>query len=335
MWDISYFKLIEISGPRDTILTSLNTITRPEVGPGFRHSPGEASVTLFTPGEYPRGVIGEVRYAWTPDQDVVWIWCHPGHYQLFLETLTSVLSLETVTDVSMETGDPPATSASSDKVGLVKLEPKLVPPTVMRGASGVNVTLIENRLNRFRLRGPLSLAALRKCLPPVHGERTTSSINSNTVYFELSKAETGTVIGLVARDPRLSLPTQRGIVTEADIKTSEADGNKVTPEWSLQQSGLWSPEARTGLERVSDHEMNKARQESRVPEMEGSAVMAIIIATEDGWDLVLPPGWAVNTWIGLVYTGVKVCYYLFHKVTEDITALHTGWWSYGDGSVSA
>ena len=176
MWDISYFKLIEISGPRDTILTSLNTMTRPEVGPRFRHCPGEASVILFTPGEYPHGVIGEVRYSWTPDKDVIWIWCHPGHYQLFLETLTSVLSLETATDVSMETGDPPASSeASSDKVGLVKLEPKLVPPTVMRGASGVTVTLIENRLNRFRLRGPLSLAALRKCLQPFQGEMTTSS----------------------------------------------------------------------------------------------------------------------------------------------------------------
>ena len=317
MWDISYFKLVEISGPRDTILTSLNTMTRPEVGPRFQHSPGEASVILFTPGEYPHGVIGEVRYSWTPDKDVIWIWCHPGHYQLFLETLTSVLSLETATDVSMETGDPPASSeASSDKVGLVKLEPKLVPPTVMRGASGVTVTLIENRLNRFRLRGPLSLAALRKCLQPSHDEMTTSSKHSNTVYSELSKAEAGTVIGMVARDPRLTLPTQRGMVTEADIKTSEADGNRVTPEWCLQQSGLWSPEARTDLKRVSDHEMNKARQESRVAEMEGSSLMVIIIATEDGWDLVLPPGWAVNTWIGLVYTGVKVCCDQFHSGIE-------------------
>lgn len=76
----------------------------------------------------------------------------------------------------------------------------------------------------------------------------------------------------------------------------------------MQQSGLWCADARTSLVRASDHEMNKARQESRVSEMEGSSVMAIVIATEDGWDLILPPGWAVNTWIGLVYTGVKVCH---------------------------
>ena len=312
MWDMSYFKLTEISGSREAILTSLNHMTRPEVGPGFLHGPGEASVILFTPGSYPGGVIGEVRYAWAPPgQDVIWIWCHPGHYQLFLETLTSLLSLETVTeDVIMETEDPPASSASSDKLGLVKLEPKLVPPTVMRGADGISVTLIENRLNRFRLRGPLSLAALRKCLPPIHiyDEKTSLSRDNNTVYSEKSKAEAGTIIGIMARDPRLTLPTQRGMVTEADIKTSGADdGDRVTPDWSLQQSGLWSAKARTGLERASDHEVNTARQEGRVAEMEGSAVMALIIATEDGWDLVLPPGWAVNTWIGLVYTGVKVC----------------------------
>lgn len=52
MWDISYFKLTEISGSREAILTRLNTMTRPEVGHGFRHSPGESSVILFTPGEY-------------------------------------------------------------------------------------------------------------------------------------------------------------------------------------------------------------------------------------------------------------------------------------------
>ena len=52
MWDISYFKLTQISGSREAILTSLNTMTRPEVGPGFRHSPGESRVILFTPGEY-------------------------------------------------------------------------------------------------------------------------------------------------------------------------------------------------------------------------------------------------------------------------------------------
>ena len=316
MWDLSYFKLTEISGSREAILTSLNTMTRPEVGPGFLHRPGEASVILFTPGSYPGGVIGKVRYAWAPPgQDVLWIWCHPGHYQLFLETLTSLLSLETVTeDVIMETGEPPESAASSDILGLVKLEPKLVPPTVMRGAAGISVTLIENRINRFRLRGPLSLAALRKCLPPIHiyDEKTSLSKHNNTVYSEKSKAEAGTIIGIMARDPRLTLPTQRGMVTEADIKTSEADdGDRVAPDWSLQQSGLWSAKARTGLKRASDHEVNTARRESRVAEMEGSAVMVIIIATEDGWDLVLPPGWAVNTWIGLVYTGVKVCCYIY------------------------
>lgn len=256
-------------------------------------------------------MIGEVSYVWVPDQDILWIWCHPGHYQLFLETLTSILSLETVTDVTMEPEEPPESAASTDKVGLVKLEPKLVPPTVMRGDAGVSVTLIENRLNRFRLRGPHSLAALRKCLAPIQSndDKTALSKSNNTVYSEMVNAETGTVIGIIARDPRLTLPIQRGKVTEADLKTSYAgDGGRVTPEWSLQQSGLWCADARTGLLRASDHEINKARQESRVSEMEGSSVMAIVIATEDGWDLILPPGWAVNTWIGLVYTGVKVCH---------------------------
>ena len=131
--------------------------------------------------------------------------------------------------------------------------------------------------------------------------------HNNTVYSDMTKAETGAVIGLVARDPRLTLPTQRGRLTEAEVKTTE-DDERVASDWSLQQSGLWSSEVRDSLSRLSDHEVNKARQEARVNEVAGSVVSALIIATEDGWDLVVPPGWAVNTWIGLVYTGVKVLY---------------------------
>ena len=131
--------------------------------------------------------------------------------------------------------------------------------------------------------------------------------HNNTVYSDMTKAETGAVIGLVARDPRLTLPTQRGRLTEAEVKTTD-DDKRVASDWSLQQSGLWSSEVRDSLSRLSDHEVNKARQEARVNEVAGSVVSALIIATEDGWDLVVPPGWAVNTWIGLVYTGVKVLY---------------------------
>ena len=171
-WDCSYLQVVAARGPRAALLATLNTLTDPSAGPGFSHGPGEGRVTVYIPGQCPGGAVGEVTYIWVPGspeeaEQEVWLWCHPGHYTQFTQLLTEVMQLETVEEeVSRSEVDRLDTTATRDQVGVAKLQRKLVPPRLMRG--GVfTVTLLENRVNRFSLRGPLSLTMLKYILPTV------------------------------------------------------------------------------------------------------------------------------------------------------------------------
>ena len=171
-WDCSYLQVVAARGPRAALLATLNTLTDPSAGPGFSHGPGEGRVTVYIPGQCPGGAVGEVTYIWVPGspeeaEQEVWLWCHPGHYTQFTQLLTEVMKLETVEEeVSRSEVDRLDTTATRDQVGVAKLQRKLVPPRLMRG--GVfTVTLLENRVNRFSLRGPLSLTMLKHILPTV------------------------------------------------------------------------------------------------------------------------------------------------------------------------
>ena len=174
-WDSSYLQVVAARGPRAALLATLNTLTDPSAGPGFSHGPGEGRVTVYTPGQCPGGAVGEVTYIWVPGspeeaEQEVWLWCHPGHYTQFTQLLTEAMQLETVEEEvsrsEVDRLDRLDTTATRDQVGVAKLQQKLVPPRLMRG--GVfTVTLLENRVNRFSLRGPLSLTMLKHILPTV------------------------------------------------------------------------------------------------------------------------------------------------------------------------
>ena len=181
-WDCSYLQVVAARGPRAALLATLNTLTDPSAGPGFSHGPGEGRVTVYIPGQCPGGAVGEVTYIWVPGspeeaEQEVWLWCHPGHYTQFTQLLTEVMKLETVEEeVSRSEVDRMDTTATRDQVGVAKLQQKLVPPRLMRG--GVfTVTLLENRVNRFSLRGPLSLTMLKHILPTVDKIEDTTAFS--------------------------------------------------------------------------------------------------------------------------------------------------------------
>ena len=184
-WDCSYLQVVAARGPRAALLATLNTLTDPSAGPGFSHGPGEGRVTVYIPGQCPGGAVGEVTYIWVPGspeeaEQEVWLWCHPGHYTQFTQLLTEVMKLETVEEEvsrsEVDRLDSVDTTATRDQVGVAKLQQKLVPPRLMRG--GVfTVTLLENRVNRFSLRGPLSLTMLKHILPTVDKIEDTTAFS--------------------------------------------------------------------------------------------------------------------------------------------------------------
>ena len=89
-------------------------------------------------------------------------------------------------------------------------------------------------------------------------------------------AEAGTVLGVVARDPRLTLPMQRGRVTAGEPRPSPGDASScAAAAWELQRSALWSAGARHAMSvlRLSDHEINSARRAGTVSSVSGGHIV--------------------------------------------------------------
>ena len=88
-------------------------------------------------------------------------------------------------------------------------------------------------------------------------------------------AEAGTVLGVVARDPRLTLPMQRGRVTAGEPRQGPGEANScAAAAWELQRSALWSAGARHAMSvlRLSDHEINSARRAGTVSSVSGGHI---------------------------------------------------------------
>ena len=144
-------------------------------------------------------------------------------------------------------------------------------------------------------------------------ERGQQIVENGSLFARMDwKSGSNTVIGLNVRDPRLTLPTQRRSLKDLPSLTeTEAE---VGCELGLQESGLWSSSVResVGQHRLSDHQINTARQTAAVSSLSASSVPALLISQPGGdndwgrgWDLLLPPGWAMAFWMCLTYFGVR------------------------------
>ena len=176
MWDLSYTKLIEMSGDRETMLLLLNKLTQPNTEKVFSFGPGEMTAVLFRPGQYPGGVVSSVSYLWRPDQSeasqLLWIWVHPGSHQQVLDLLIEVCQLKAVEEIREAGCD----CQDLDRVSVVKLELKLSSPVMFEG-NGIRLTCLDSRINRIRLRGPKTLPALQQCLIPENNFKEGSCLS--------------------------------------------------------------------------------------------------------------------------------------------------------------
>ena len=163
MWDLSYTKLIEMTGDSETLLLHLNKLTQPSTEKIFSFGPGERTAVVFRPGQYPGGVVTSVSYLWRPGQppgsQLVWIWVHPASHQQLLDLLIEVCQLKSVEAIREAECD----DKDIDRVAAAKLELKLSPPVLFEG-KGIRLSCLDSRINRFRLRGPKTLQALQQCL---------------------------------------------------------------------------------------------------------------------------------------------------------------------------
>nr|SVE73609.1 EOG090X07PD [Daphnia atkinsoni] len=274
--DISYLCCIEVQGPQDEIIRCLASLCDPKTGPTFGASAflsgtREGRVTVFKRNSFSCGPIGMVTFLWrhgeTHDMRTLWIWSHPAFSEQLLVELSS--------------------SCGSDSSQSIQ-------------QSGINITVNKEKLNRFRMRGPLSHSVVSALL-----DKDIRSV------FVASQSP-GYVTGVDVRDPRMILPQSR----VKDHVSVTANCETVIPSGSR----LWDACIREEIARLRtsfpDHVVNKRRCQLLVP---GTALpiqpeetpipLLLVNASHEsadfvpGCDIILPAGWATAFWLALVYSG--------------------------------
>ncbi|XP_014664368.1 PREDICTED: ribonucleases P/MRP protein subunit POP1-like [Priapulus caudatus] len=136
------------------------------------------------------------------------------------------------------------------------------------------------------------------------------------------------VLGLTVRDPRIFLPKKRTKVMNevTEVAVQQVDVATRLPE-GISASPLWDEGIRKEVTttKLTEQEMNRlrsqnivpgtplqlGREESRVPILlvqnpgHGDARQPTTLGYGSGWDVVLPCGWSMAFWVGLVYRGAR------------------------------
>lgn len=162
--DISYYICLEISGPESKIIEGLNVHVSDKCGltfasKAFLSGRREGSVTFFAKNSFPLGAIGPIKFLWKCEEEnernrAIWLWIHPALYAEVLEALVETFCLVKETVVA---SDFPETGE------MKKLQTHNVfesPETYVSVCKQIIVTFLKDKLNRFRLTGPLSNAVL-------------------------------------------------------------------------------------------------------------------------------------------------------------------------------
>lgn len=151
--DISYYTCIEIAGEENLLKTTLNQHCDPrETFAAKMYSNGqkEGTVMFFKRNGYPHFPIGNVDFFWRlreTDIRTIWIWVHPAFYNDFLSEIIS--SFEFKQQNNAEQGKTNISHNLND---------------LYANDAGCKMTVLRYALNRFRLRGPISLNVLRDAL---------------------------------------------------------------------------------------------------------------------------------------------------------------------------
>ncbi|KAI5716638.1 hypothetical protein M8J76_009819 [Diaphorina citri] len=294
--DISYLACIELVGPEVRLLQGLSQHTDRSTGlsPGAKcHLSGakEGHVMFYERNRHPYGAIGKVRVLWKPlpreeetsgDSSTrhLWLWCHPGHYEVVLCQLAETFHMNRDTPDIERTSPPspipdnPRRERAKKSVEREKLALKNIPferkvPVYVSAQGEVRMYVLKDALNRFELRGPLSGAVLARAFKLYEEEGEGSSSQAADARIPISLRATSvqedtdprphlwallqrcspsqfpprSVIGATIRDPRFNMPVQR---TRRELDPGEDEDlvELASLPSGLAESPLWCPAVR-------------------------------------------------------------------------------------------
>lgn len=172
--DISYYTCIEIKGPAGILKEKLKSHCNPNEltfnAKIYLDGKREGTIMFYKKDAYPYNPVGHIHFLWKEDDEgskAIWIWVHPAFYREVLDEFISNFNFQLD-----ENNFDSESEASQEKIEYqnekkVSSELKIFLTTkipVYKNTDACEMIILRNRLNRFRLCGPLALSILTDAL---------------------------------------------------------------------------------------------------------------------------------------------------------------------------
>lgn len=331
--DISYVGNIEICGPLDVLRSGFERMRGESLGLGicakaFIDGQREGTIELFAIDSYPYGALGRFQFIWQPPkqnnaQRRLWLFAHPSIYQTLVQELCKLFDLIEQNDTEVKS------KIYSNEMTTVELHEmknhlnrfRLTGPlshTILSTAFKPKTTLVSEEKSWF--------ADYMKSQTNASIHETQSNY-WNEVKNANSSAELppGMILALNIEDPRINRPKKRTkAIPSIDTSTIDEDVRCTIPKFN-SNSAIWESEQRDRIQndKVSTHEICVQRNKNiLVPgercafENKLQAIPVLVIQRPGsknanrlgyggGYDVIVPPGYGISTWMCLIMWGAK------------------------------
>ncbi|KAK3913842.1 Ribonucleases P/MRP protein subunit POP1 [Frankliniella fusca] len=328
--DVSFLCCIELTGPLNMLLEGLSKHTYKGLtfaAECYLDGTREGEVMFYESGKAPWQPIGRVSFIWKPcnssmplEERKLWIWAHPAFYQNTIAALADTFQFTSCdSDNSSQSGEcypnyngPVEKKAKIENVEEKsveeqKLATKNVPfertPKFASNCNRIQMALLKDTLNRFRLTGPLSQGVLKEALQLVSqtndnpynfsdtGLASIARVEENPISSEVTLLDTDPhgrevhhgfwlsnqglpspgefppklILSLTVKDPRLQIPDKRTKAAPTAYETRCAESPYLPP--TPYVSPIWSPKIRDTVtkSKLSTSELNALRSKLLVP----------------------------------------------------------------------
>lgn len=333
--DISYYSCIEITGELPILTEKFSKITSKDCGltltaKCYLYGTREGQVTVFKQDSYPYNAIAPISFIWKQNDEsrkTIWIFVHPSAYNELLKELTELF--EVVSDQKLKSTlirNPKYVNVSLN-VEILEVKDTLNRYRLTGPFSNSVITKTFSMADKNRetwLKKYIQDNPSFKC---IFDQQVAiyDSLRNTTSSFEY---QTSGILGLIVADPRTNrLNAQKVFHTQNDTFNS---GNYLLdiPK-TASCSPLWNKELRDEIfkNKLPNSELNKLRNEKQLLPAVASPFekflqpIPIVLIQRgylsslndrksnemvDGWDIIVPAGYGLSTWLSLIKFGARV-----------------------------
>lgn len=302
----------------------------------------EGTLDLYKPDAYPFGALGRVSFIWRPhdaEQPTptrqLWLFVHPSIYHDVVDEIRWLFELD----------DQPLPDKPTDQASPDHLPPTITYSNQAKQIELSELKDNFNRFRLTGPLTQSVLASAFKCKPlhpndmTWYGDFSKASLGadahrSQSTYWQRVQNKRTTaelppqmILALNIEDPRLNRPTKRtkAMPNESDrIETAGCEDTCDIPQHN-SVSAIWDADYRRRVfqQKMSTHELCTLRNRhvlipgQRCPFEDSLQPVPVLlmqrpgIASSDrlgygsGWDVIVPAGYGISTWMCLVMWGAK------------------------------